>query len=138
MDSNKPHIIPLVKIADRRGNLAVWQTGQSLPFDMCRAYWISDAPAGSRRYGHAYYTNAEVIVALSGSIEVSTEIAGEISHFTLSSPDKGLYIPPMTWREIYNFSTNAVTLVMASTLYDEVDYIRDKTQFDQLISDGQQ
>lgn len=138
MDSNKPRIISLVKIADRRGNLAVWQSGSSLPFDICRTYWISDAPAGAMRYGHAYYTTAEVIVALSGSIEISTERAGEISRFTLSSPDKGLLVPPMTWREIYNFSSNAVALVMASTLYDEVDYIRNKEQFDQLISDDQQ
>ena len=88
------------------------------------------------RYGHAYYSSQEFIVAISGSFDVITENADGIKKFTLSKADTGLYIPQMTWRELDNFATNSVALIVSSTLYDEVDYIRDKTYFDQLLTDN--
>ena len=136
MESNNPHLIDIVKIADPRGNLSVLQYPSSLPFDIARTYWIHDVPGGMTRYGHAYYSSQEFIVAISGSFDVITENADGIKKFTLSKADTGLYIPQMTWRELDNFATNSVALIVTSTLYDEVDYIRDKTYFDQLLTDN--
>lgn len=130
MERNKPTIYRIVKITDPRGNLSVIQHPATLPFEPARAYWITDVPSGMNRFGHAYYSSREVIVALSGSIQVSTEtLDGDIEHFTLSSPDQALYIPSMTWRELDSFATNSVALIVSDTLFDELDYIRDHDYF---------
>lgn len=135
MDWNEPQIIDITKITDPRGNLAVLQPPATVPFEMARAYWIHDIPAGGSRPGHAYYSSKEVIIALSGSFSVITESASGVQRFTLSRADCGLFLPPMTWREIYNTSTNSVALVISSTLYNEFDYIRDINKFKQIITD---
>lgn len=135
MDSNNPHLIDIVKISDPRGNLSVLQHPSSLPFEPVRAYWIHDVPGGMIRDGHAFYSAQEVIVALSGSFDVTTEDStGKTCRFTLSRANQGLLIPAMTWRELHNFATNSVALIVSSTLFDEVDYIRDKSHFDSLIT----
>ncbi len=137
MVSNKPHIFDVIKIADTRGNLSVLQYPSTLPLNPVRVYWITDVPSGQMRLGHAYYSAQEVIVALSGSVRVTTQTAeGEVSRFTLSRPDQALFVPPMTWREIDNFATNASVLIATDTLYDEVDYIRNKDEFDRLSNDS--
>lgn len=136
MESNKPQLIDIVKISDPRGNLSVLQYPTSLPFEPARTYWIHDVPGGMMRYGHAFYSAQEVIVALSGSFDVTCEdSSGKTYRFTLSRANQGLLVPAMTWRELHNFATNSVALVVSSTLFDEVDYIRDKTYFDTLITD---
>lgn len=126
MDQLKPHIYEIEKIADPRGNLSVLQYPASLPFEPRRAYWICDVPGGMMRHGHAFHTSHEVIIAVSGSFGVTTESTdGETKRFTLSQASQGLYIPPMTWRELDRFATNSVALIISSDLYDEADYIRD-------------
>lgn len=133
MEWSKPALFDVVKIADPRGNLSVLQYSSTLPFEPVRAYWLHDVPSGMTRIGHAYYTSREVIIALAGSFDVVTQSAdGQTSQFTMSRPNQGLYLPAMTWRELTNFTTNSVALVISDTLYDEVDYIREKEIYDRL------
>lgn len=133
MESNKPRLIDIIKISDPRGNLAILQANASLPFEPARAYWINDVPAGEMRTGHAYHSSRELIIALAGSMQVVTQsLDGEISRFTLHRPDQGLFIPSMTWRELTDFTTNSVVLIVSDSLYNPVDYIRDKNEFDNL------
>lgn len=136
MESNSPHLIDIVKISDPRGNMSVLQYPSSLPFEPVRTYWIHGVPSGMMRYGHAYYSAQEIIVALSGSIEVATESPdGTLQRFTLSRPNQALFIPAMTWRELDNFATNSVALIVTDSLYDEVDYIRDINYYHNLVRD---
>jgi len=114
--------IDLPKITDPRGNLSFLQQGDLLPFEIKRCYWIYDVPGGRARRGRALRDTWEMIVPLSGSFDV--KIDGECT-VHLCRGNKGLLVPPMHWREIENFSTNSVAVVLASTVYDEADYIRD-------------
>lgn len=133
MEWSKPALFDIVKIADPRGNLSVLQHPSTLPFDPVRAYWIHDVPSGMMRLGHAYYASKEVIIALAGCFDVVTQsLDGHTSRFSLSRPNQGLYLPAMTWRELTNFTTNSVALIITDTLYNEADYIRDKSTYDQL------
>lgn len=136
MESSKPQLIDIVKISDPRGNLSVLQYPSTLPFEPVRAYWIHDVPSGMMRHGHAFYSAQELIVALSGRIEVATESPdGSVKRFTLSRPDQALYVPPMTWRELDNFATNSAVLIVSDHLYDEMDYIRDKNVYNNLVNE---
>lgn len=136
MESSKPQLIDIVKISDPRGNLSVLQYPSTLPFEPVRAYWIHDVPSGMMRHGHAFYSAQELIVALSGRIEVATESPdGSVKRFTLSRPDQALYVPPMTWRELDNFATNSAVLIVSDRLYDEMDYIRDKNVYNNLVNE---
>lgn len=129
-------IIDLPCIRDPRGNLSFIQNADQIPFDIARAYWIYDVPGGQNRHGHAFRTQHELIVSLSGSFDaVLDDGHGHSIRHHLNRSYYGLYIPPMTWRELDNFSTNAVALVLSSTLYDELDYIRDFDTFKQIIND---
>lgn len=132
MTSNKPHIIDLPKVTDPRGNLSFIQNSDQIPFDIQRTYWIYDVPGGMFRNGHAFRTQHEFIVALSGSFDVVLHDGVEEKRIHLSRSYYGLYVPPMTWRSIDNFSTNSVAMVLSSTLYDENDYIRDFDEFKEL------
>lgn len=132
MTSNKPHIIDLPKVTDPRGNLSFIQNSDQIPFDIQRTYWIYDVPGGMFRNGHAFRTQHEFIVALSGSFDVVLHDGIEEKRIHLSRSYYGLYVPPMTWRSIDNFSTNSVAMVLSSTLYDENDYIRDFEEFQKL------
>lgn len=132
MTSNKPHIIDLPKVTDPRGNLSFIQNSVQIPFDIQRTYWIYDVPGGMFRNGHAFRTQHEFIVALSGSFDVVLHDGVEEKRIHLSRSYYGLYVPPMTWRSIDNFSTNSVAMVLSSTLYDENDYIRDFEEFQKL------
>ncbi len=125
MDSNKAHIINLPKVTDPRGNLSFIQNDDQIPFKIMRTYWIYDVPGGMFRDGHAFRSQHEFIVALSGSFDVVLSNGKETQRIHLSRSYYGLYIPPMTWRAIDNFSTNSVAMVLSSTRYDEDDYIRD-------------
>lgn len=122
-------IIDIPKILDERGNLSFIENGKYLPFIIKRTYWIYDVPGGEIRGGHAFKTQEEIIIALSGSFDVVVNDRFNEAKFSLNRSYKGLYIPRMCWRRMENFSTNAVCLVLASTLFQESDYIRDLDEY---------
>jgi len=118
-------MIQLPKFPDDRGNLSFIEENQHIPFKIERTYWIYDVPGGERRGGHAYFQLQEFIVALSGSFDVVLHNGHEEMRFSLNRSYYGLYIPRLMWREIENFSTNALALILADGSYNEQDYIRD-------------
>lgn len=123
MKSRKVEIIQLPKFLDRRGNLSVIEEIKNIPFKIARTYWIYDVPGGAIRGGHAYKINQEFIVALSGSFDVLVDDGKERMVYTLNRSYYGLYIPNGMWRQMQNFSTNALALIVASSLYMPEDYI---------------
>ena len=123
------HTISLPKFLDARGNLSFIEQENHIPFKIQRTYWIYDVPGGEKRGGHAYKENEELIVALSGSFDVIVDDGNEKKTFSLNRSYYGLYVPKGTWREIQNFSTNSLALILSSTRYDESDYIRDYDEF---------
>lgn len=125
----QPKIIQLPKIADSRGNLSVIEELKDIPFKIERTYWIYDVPGGEKRGGHAYRENQEFIVALSGSFDIVLDDGKEKKVFSLNRSYNGLYVPKGMWREMENFSTNSLALVLSSTKYDANDYIRDYEEF---------
>ncbi len=125
MGMEQVHIIELTTKHDRRGNLSIIESGTTLPFEIARTYWIYDVPGGAHRTGHAFRTQHEFIVALSGSFDVILDDGNERRRFHLCRSHHGLYIPNMMWRELDNFSTGSVAMVLSSTLYDAIDYIED-------------
>ena len=110
--------IELSKIGDRRGNLSVIEEKNHVPFKIERSFWIYDVPGGESRGGHAYRETEEFIVALSGSFDVVIDDGKQRKTFSLNRSYYGLYVPKMMWREMTNFSTNSVALVLSSTKYD--------------------
>ena len=124
-----PRIIQLSKITDPRGNLSVIEELKDIPFKIERTYWIYDVPGGEVRGGHAYKENQEFIVALSGSFDVVLDYGKEKKVFSLNRSYNGLFVPKGMWREMENFSTNSLALVLSSTKYDAEDYIRDYAEF---------
>lgn len=120
--------IDLPTISDPRGNIAVLEK-ETLPFVMQRVYYLFDVPSTSRRGGHAHRQQMEVLVALSGSFEVILDNGVEKKSVLLNKPNRGLLIPEYTWRELENFSSGAVCLVVSSGVFDEEDYIRDYPLF---------
>ena len=125
----KPAIIELPRILDARGNLSFIQNGAQLPFDIQRCYWIYDVPGGEIRHGHAFHTQEELIVSLAGSFDVVLDDGnGPVRHHMARSY-YGLYVPPMTWRMIDNFSTCSVAMILSSATYDANDYIEDFEKF---------
>ena len=121
--------IQLPKFLDARGNLSFIEQENHIPFIIERTYWIYDVPGGEKRGGHAYKNNEELIVALSGSFDVIIDDGKEMKTFSLNRSYYGLYVPKGTWREMQNFSTNSLALILSSTKYDESDYIRDYDEF---------
>lgn len=119
----------LPRIRDPRGNLTFIQNATHLPFDIARVYWLYDVPADGVRDGHAFRTQEEMIVAMSGSFDVTLDDGISRKTVTLNRPYQGLLVPAMTWRQLDNFSTNAAGMVLTSTLYDPADYIRDYSRF---------
>jgi dTDP-4-dehydrorhamnose 3,5-epimerase-like enzyme len=125
-----PTIIDLPKFLDRRGSLSFIEQDKHVPFEIARTYWVYDVPGGSKRGGHAYRRNQEFIVALSGSFDVVlVNERGEKKIWHMNCSYYGLYIPSGWWRELENFATNSVALVLSSTSYDPDDYIRDFEQY---------
>ena len=121
-------LISIPKIKDVRGNLAVIEN-DLLPFKIKRVYYLFDVPSDAYRGGHAHREQSEVLVALSGSFDVLLDDGKVKEKITLNKPDIGLIIPNMMWRELNNFSSGAVCLVVASDVFDEQDYIRDYQKF---------
>jgi len=124
-----PHIISLPKIEDERGNLTFIEEENHIPFKIKRVYWIYDVPGGQKRGGHAFKEQQEFIVALSGSFDVVIDDGKHKQTFSLNRSYYGLYIPNGLWREMNNFSTNSLALVLSSTEFSEDDYIRDYAAF---------
>lgn len=129
----QPKIIQLPKIADPRGNLSVIEELKEIPFKIERTYWIYDVPGGEKRGGHAYKENQEFIVALSGSFDVVLDDGIEKKTFSLNRSYNGLYVPKGMWREMMDFSTNSLALILSSTKYDKDDYIRDYEEFKSFV-----
>ena len=129
MNYNSPQIIQLPKFLDARGNLSLVEQENHIPFVIRRTYWLYDVPGGECRGGHAYRENQEFIVALSGSFDVILDDGKEKKTFSLNRSYNGLYVPKGMWREMENFSTNSLALVLSSTKYDATDYIRDYNEF---------
>ena len=134
---NNSEIINLPKFLDERGNLSFVEQENHIPFSIKRTYWLYDVPGGECRGGHAYRENEEFIVALSGSFDVVLDDGKEKKVFALNRSYYGLYVPKGLWREMENFSTNALALIISSTNYDENDYVRNYDEFLKLKRDGQ-
>lgn len=125
-----PRIVQLPIVHDQRGNLTVIEGARDIPFDIKRVYYLYDVPGGSMRAGHGHYELEQVIIAMSGSFDVTVDSGiGFRERFHLNRSYFGLYIPKRMWREIDNFSSGAVCMVLASTLYSEADYLRDFATF---------
>ena len=121
--------INLPKIADPRGNLTFIEGGRHVPFQIQRVYYLYDTPGGAERGGHAHKELQQLIVAMSGSFDVILNDGREKKRFHLNRSYYGLYVCPMIWRELDNFSSGSVCMVLASNFYDESDYFRDFQEF---------
>lgn len=124
-------LVTLPRIHDPRGNLTFVEGGQHIPFDIQRVYYLYDVPSGETRGGHAHKDLQQLIVAASGSFDVVIDDGEQQQRHTLNRPNVGLYVPRLFWRELENFSSGSVCLVMASLRYDEADYYRDYQDFQQ-------
>ena len=122
-------IIDLPKITDPRGNLTFIEANRHFPFPIQRIYYLYDVPGGAERGGHAHKALNQLIIAMAGSFDVILDDGSEKKRIHLNRSYYGLYVCPMIWRELDNFSTGSVCMVLASNYYDEADYFRDYKQF---------
>lgn len=127
-------IIELPKISDPRGNLTFVEAGNHIPFEIRRVYYLYDVPGGAERGGHAHKDLSQLIIAMSGSFDVVLSDGGNSKRFHLNRSYYGLYVCPMIWRELDNFSSGSVSMVLASNFYDEADYYRN---FDEYLTNVQ-
>lgn len=129
MGPERYHLFTFPKIEDRRGNLTFIEGGKHIPFDISRVYYLYDVPGGADRAGHAHKQLEQVIISMSGSFDVTLDDGREKTSFHLNRSYYGLYVGKMMWREISNFSSGSVCLVLASMPFDESDYYRDYDTF---------
>ena len=129
----KVRLIQLPKILDPRGNLSFLESGNNIPFDIKRTYWIYDVPGGETRGSHAFKGSHEFIIALSGSFDVVLNDGEKEFKYSLNRSYYGLYVPNLLWRSIENFSTNSLALIVSSISYDATDYIRDFDEFKTIV-----
>jgi dTDP-4-dehydrorhamnose 3,5-epimerase-like enzyme len=122
-------IIDLPKVEDPRGSLSFVEGHSQIPFDIQRIYYLYDVPGGAERGGHAHKELQQLIIAMSGSFDVVLSDGREEKRFHLNRPYYGLYVPTMLWRELDNFSSGSVCLVLASNTYDESDYYREHDEY---------
>lgn len=122
-------MIDLPKIYDPRGNLTFIESGNPIPFDIQRVYYLYDVPGGAARGGHAHKDLHQLIIAMSGSFDVLLDDGKDKQRIHLNRSYNGLYVCPMIWRELDNFSSGSVCMVLASNKYDEADYYRDYAEF---------
>jgi hypothetical protein len=122
-------LIHLEKIVDRRGNLTFVEGKRHVPFEIRRVFYLYDVPGGAERGGHAHKEESCFIIAMSGSFDVIVKDGRAENRYHLNRSYYGLYVPPMIWREMDNFSSGSVCLVLASTLYDAQDYYREYREF---------
>ncbi|TBO34377.1 WxcM-like domain-containing protein [Aquabacterium lacunae] len=119
----------LPKVHDPRGNLTFIESNRQIPFPIQRVYYLYDVPGGSERGGHAHLALHQFVIAMSGSFDLVLDDGFTRKRVHLNRPYNGLYIPPMTWRELDNFSSGSVCMVLASAVYDEADYLRNYSEF---------
>lgn len=131
-------IIELPKINDPRGNLTFVEGGDHIPFDIKRVYYLYDVPGGAERGGHAHKDLEQLIIAMSGSFDVVLDDGIEKKRIHLNRSYYGLYVNSMVWRELDNFSSGSVSMVLASNKYSEDDYIRDYQEFLQSVKNPPQ
>ncbi len=130
----KSALLSFPKIIDLRGNLTFLQHPDQLPFPIARVFWIYDVPGGEHRGGHAYKEQQEIIIALSGSFDVvMTNPNGLVNRVSLNRSYVGIWVPPLTWRHIENFSTNSLGLHLSSKAYSEDDYVRNFDAYKRLL-----
>ena len=122
-------IVDLPKITDPRGNLTVAEQMKNVPFDIKRVYWTYDVPGGESRGAHAHRELEQLIIAASGSFTVTLDDGKCKRSFFLNRPYQGLYVKPGMWRDLGDFSSGAVCMVLASDVYKVEDYIRDYDEF---------
>lgn len=122
-------VVELPKISDPRGNLTFVEGGRHIPFDIRRVYYLYDVPGGATRAAHGHRALHQLMIAMSGSFDVTLDDGQEKRRFHLNRSYYGLYIPPMIWRDLDNFSSGSVCMVLASEVYDEADYFRDYQLF---------
>ena len=122
-------IIELPKVTDPRGNLTFIEGNSQIPFDIKRVYYLYDVPGGAERGGHAHKDLSQLIIAMSGSFDVILDDGENKKRIHLSRSYQGLFVCPMIWRELDNFSSGSVCLVLASNTYSEDDYFRNKPEF---------
>ena len=115
--------------SDRKGNISVFQSGETLPFDLKRVYYLYDVPGGESRGSHAHKELSQLIIAASGSFRVTLDDGNTQKSFMLNRPYEGLYVRPGIWRGLDDFSSGAVCMVLASEIYKKEDYIRDYEVF---------
>jgi hypothetical protein len=127
------HLIGFPQVKDPRGNLSFVEGEAHVPFDIQRVYWLYDVPGGAERGGHAHRDTQEVLVAMSGSFDVVLSDGAITQRFHLNRSYAGLYVPAMVWRELDNFSSGSVCMVLASERYAEADYVRDRDEFEQIV-----
>lgn len=127
-------LIDLPKIRDERGNLTFIENHKHIPFDIQRTYYLYDVPAGEKRGSHAHKQLAQLMIAIAGSFDVTLSNGIQTEKFQLNKPFSALYIPPRTWRDLDNFSSGGVCLVLASMPYCENDYIRSYEDFIQYVN----
>jgi len=116
-------------IQDQRGNLSFVEQGEHIPFDIERVYYLYDVPGGAERGGHAHYDLEQVVIAMSGSFDLILDDGHEKKRIHLNRSNYGIYVKDMVWREMDNFSSGSVCMVIASNKYSTEDYIRDYEQF---------
>lgn len=126
-------LLELPRILDHRGNLSFLERNNQIPFEVRRVYWIYDVPGGEIRGSHAFRNTDEIVIALSGSFDVALDDGCNENVFSLKRSYVGVYVPRMLWRTLRNFSTNSLAFILASTDYDENDYIRDFAEFRRLV-----
>lgn len=122
-------IVELPIVHDHRGNLTYIESGRHVPFDIRRTYYLYDVPGGAARAAHGHKRLHQLMIAMSGSFDVTLDDGFEKKLFHLNRSYFGLYIPPMMWRDLDNFSSGAVCMVLASEYYEEEDYFRDYGEF---------
>ncbi|SOD71837.1 WxcM-like protein [Jatrophihabitans sp. GAS493] len=122
-------VVDLPIVGDPRGNLTFVEAGRHIPFAIERVYYLYDVPGGASRGGHAHKGLHQLIIAMSGSFDIVLDDGVERRIHSLNRSYKGLYVPPMVWREIDNFSSGSVCMVLASAHYDEDDYYREYEEF---------
>jgi dTDP-4-dehydrorhamnose 3,5-epimerase-like enzyme len=122
-------VIELPRINDPRGNLTFVEGGRHIPFDIKRVYYLYDVPGGASRAAHGHKLLQQVMIAMSGSFDVTLDDGVERTRYSLNRSYQGLYIPKMMWRDLDNFSSGAVCMVLASDVYDESDYYRNYDDF---------
>jgi hypothetical protein len=126
---NQCRIVNLPRIGDPRGNLTFVEGQRHIPYDIKRVYYLYDVPGGAERGGHAHKELHQLIIAMSGSFDIHLDDGFEKKTVHMNRSYYGIYICPMIWREIDNFSSGAVCMVLASHYYDELDYYRDYVEF---------